>query len=203
MVALQKQKVGYRWSLIGFILVCGMVLLGVWLADGVVPSPESPNPKSAPWSVQKSQTPTLEDRSTPGVPRDTIALSEPDSPAVPRQPPPQDTGNPIVYDVEGEGLDAAVRSIRDEAKRCFNRGLNEDDITGGKVVFKFTIEKRVDDPRNADLAMVTEVRVEDTTIDSELVEECVMRKLDGLLFEPPDSPIEIVLPFVLVDFTDD
>ena len=151
----------------------------------------------------KKPTPTLEDRSTPGVPRDAIALSEPDFPGVPGQPSPQDTGNPVVYDVAGEGLADAVRSIRDEAKRCFDRGLNEDDITGGKVVLKFTIEKRVDDARSADLAMVTEVRVEDTTIDSELVEECVMRKLDGLLFEPPDSPIEIVLPFVLVDSADD
>lgn len=47
--------------------------------------------------------------------------------------------------------------------------------------------------------MGTGVRVEDTTIASELVEECVMRTLDGLLFEPSDSSVEIVLPFVLVD----
>ena len=121
-----------------------------------------------------------------------------------------DTGTPkdgpveepdrFVYGLSKEGITDALRSIAPDVKRCFERGIRDEDITGGKVMFNFKIEQRIDDPENVDIAQITEVGVKDSTIDSEGVEACVMQLIDELWFDPPDDgAIYIQYPIVFVD----
>ena len=192
-----KHKRSRRWLVIGFGVCSSLLFWRYSVSHRANPNPETDVANPTPRSVSQSRGPAR-NRAVPSGFRRVGSASRNSVPSTEQvHSLSADTGDPVVYDVEGEGLADALRSIRRDVQRCFEKGLKEDDITGGKTVFQFTIEKRVDDPRNADLAMVTEVGVQDTTIDSEMVEECVMQKLEGLLFEPPDEPVEVVLPVAL------
>ena len=95
----------------------------------------------------------------------------------------------FVYGLDRHGIDEAIRSIIPEVQDCYQQGVIEDDLSEGRVLFKFKIEPRTDDPENADIAKITEVGVKDTTIDSARVESCVMALIDELWFDPPEDGV--------------
>ena len=112
--------------------------------------------------------------------------------------------DPFVYELSRAGIDGAMRTIRDGIQRCYERGVVDEDLTEGWSKFKFKIEKRVDDPDNADIAQITEVSVKDTTLDSEQVQECVMQLIDELWFDPPeDGVIYVEYPIYFEDEPED
>ena len=112
--------------------------------------------------------------------------------------------DPFVYELSRAGIDGAMGTIRDGIQRCYERGVAEEDLTEGWSKFKFKIEKRVDDPDNADIAQITEVSVKDTTLDSEQVQECVMQLIDELWFDPPeDGVIYVEYPIYFEDDPED
>ena len=181
------------------LLLCGLYFYGFRSENDGLPSPQPKDWQSVPGSTPQEVVPLKERRTHPPVVRNsTHSVKKVSSRAI-RWEGLDDTGDPVVYDVEGESLGGAVQAIRGDVQRCFQDGIDEDDITGGQVTFAFTVEKRKGNSRHEDLARVTEVRVEDTTIASDMVEACVMRTIGRLSFEPPSNPVEVVLPFALVD----
>ncbi len=101
----------------------------------------------------------------------------------------QEESDRFVFGLDKHGIDEAIRSITDEIQDCYQEGVIEDDLSEGRVLFKFKIEPRTDDPENADIAKITEVGVKDTTIDSARVEACVMDLIDDLWFDPPEEGV--------------
>ena len=95
-----------------------------------------------------------------------------------------------------------MQSISDQIQECYRQGVRDEDLTGGLVKFKFKIEKRTDDPDNADIAKITEVGVKDSTIDSAQVEACVMEHIDQLWFDPPEEGVFFIQYPILFEDSD-
>ena len=137
------------------LLIGAVVLVGRgfwWFFVGGAPNEPEPRISNAiPRSA--SQRPTSLDKPTPPsrqVRRPVGAVGAPQLRDPELQEGKDTGGDPIVYGSDSSGILTALQSIRPDIKRCFDKSIREDGITGGRVSFEFRIEAQPDHPKNAD-----------------------------------------------------
>jgi len=216
---MNKQKQNKESSRRLFATPIGMMaitVLAVWLfwptpdqktapndkSDATKSSPRKPSIKSAPPpSVETESDKVTDDEDNRSViERDAIETQDPDDIQTEADTTEENEvvdkrRDDFVYAITPKGITGAISAFRNDMQNCYEQALKDEDLATGRIKFKFTIEAQPDDAENSDIAKITEVGVQDATIDSEQLEDCVMNIIDELWFEPPqDGPVMVNYP---------
>lgn len=104
----------------------------------------------------------------------------------------------MVWSVDREGIQGAVREALPDIRECYSAWLRENPALAGKVTVRFTIEDRDEDGE------VTSAAVVASDVEHPLMEGCVLNVMRGLAFESPgDEPITVSYPIVLMPAADE
>ena len=98
-----------------------------------------------------------------------------------------DRPDQMVYAVDREGIDAAMRAFMPKIRECYSQARIENPEIEGRIVAAFTIEENTDDPENSDIAKISEVEILESELEHEDFENCIMDNLDLFWFEPPEN----------------
>ncbi len=131
-------------------------------------------------------------------PRDARLLPVPEG-EPPRAPEPEEPDEPdepdepTVWPATPEGIRGALDEATPRIKRCYEQALEQHPELGGKITVEFAVGT-VDTAGG--VGTVTRAGIGDATIDSTVMDDCLLDAMEGLQFDPPtDGDIEISYPF--------
>jgi hypothetical protein len=105
---------------------------------------------------------------------------------VPDEPPER-----MIWSVDKEGIQGAVRESLPDIRDCYVAWLNDNPALAGEVKVRFTISPRDEHGEVSSAAIVTSDLVHP------LMEGCVMNVMRNLAFEPPSREVVVNYPIVL------
>lgn len=130
----------------------------------------------------------------PGAPQAPQPPEPPDDPAEPDEVDEADAADELVWTVDKDGIQAAMRESRPKLRECYAAWLKENEALGGRMVVRFTISPG--EGGEAERGRVTRVEIPDSELDHGLLEGCVLNVLAGLSWSAPDEPLTVSYPFV-------
>lgn len=93
-----------------------------------------------------------------------------------------------------EGIQGAVREATPELKLCYQSWLKVQPDLAGRMVVAFTIGP---DPEDPGLARVTQVGVQESTVNNAFFSGCALDAMENLVFDPPaGGTVTVSYPFV-------
>lgn len=107
------------------------------------------------------------------VREDTTVMTEDEEPV-----------EPMIYELSREGVNAAFEEQRPKFRECYGAWQRAHPDLGGVLEVMFVISEDPDDPENG---KVTDVGINESELDHELLEGCVLNTLGEMRFEVPEG----------------